>query len=80
MPLTLQHSNKSFVVTKTHYSKTVLKLNKFLKEFKFILFLKEEIQILTEKNKIKMFPRLKLLCWLFMGPTLGFDAKQRNSF
>ncbi len=28
----------------------------------------------------KMFPRLKLLCWLFMGPTLGFDTKQRNSF
>ncbi len=27
----------------------------------------------------KMFPHLKLLCWLFMGPTLGFDAKQRNS-
>jgi hypothetical protein len=22
----------------------------------------------------KMFPRLKLLCWLFMGPTLGFDT------
>ncbi len=28
----------------------------------------------------KMFPRLKLLCWLFMGPTHGFDTKQRNSF
>jgi hypothetical protein len=28
----------------------------------------------------KMFPHLKLLCWLFMGPTLGFDPKQRNSF
>jgi hypothetical protein len=28
----------------------------------------------------KMFPNLKLLCLLFMGPTLGFDAKQRNSF
>jgi hypothetical protein len=28
----------------------------------------------------KMFPRLKLLCWLFMGPTFGFDTKQRNSF
>ncbi len=28
----------------------------------------------------KMFPRLKLLCLLFMGPTLGFDMKQRNSF
>ncbi len=28
----------------------------------------------------KMFPHLKLLCWLFMGPTLGFDAKQTNSF
>jgi len=28
----------------------------------------------------KMFPRLKLLCLLFMGPTLGFDTKQRNSF
>ena len=27
----------------------------------------------------KMFPHLKLLCWLFMG-TLGFDTKQRNSF
>jgi hypothetical protein len=28
----------------------------------------------------KTFPHLKLLCWLFMGPTLGFDTKQRNSF
>jgi hypothetical protein len=27
-----------------------------------------------------MFPHLKLLCQLFMGPTLGFDTKQRNSF
>jgi hypothetical protein len=28
----------------------------------------------------KMFPHLKLLCWLFMRSTLGFDTKQRNSF
>jgi hypothetical protein len=28
----------------------------------------------------KMSPHLQLLCWLFMGPTLGFDTKQRNSF
>jgi hypothetical protein len=28
----------------------------------------------------KMFPHLKLLCLLFMGPTLAFDTKQRNSF
>jgi hypothetical protein len=28
----------------------------------------------------KMFPYLKLLCSLFMGPTLGFDTKQINSF
>ncbi len=28
----------------------------------------------------KMFPHLKLLCWLFMDPTLGIDTKQRNSF
>jgi hypothetical protein len=28
----------------------------------------------------KMFPHLKLLCWLLVGPTLGFDTKQRNSF
>jgi hypothetical protein len=27
-----------------------------------------------------MFPHLKLLCLLFMGPTLGFDTKQINSF
>jgi hypothetical protein len=26
----------------------------------------------------KMFPHLKLLCLRFMGPTLGFDTKQRN--
>jgi hypothetical protein len=29
---------------------------------------------------VKMFPHLKLLCWLFVGSTLGFDTKQRNSF
>ncbi len=28
----------------------------------------------------KIFPYYNLLCWLFMGPTLGFDTKQRNSF
>ncbi len=28
----------------------------------------------------KMFPHLKLLCWQFLGPTFGFDTKQRNSF
>ncbi len=28
----------------------------------------------------KMFPHLKLLCWLLMGPTFGFDTEQRNSF
>jgi hypothetical protein len=26
----------------------------------------------------KMFPHLKLLCLLFMGPTLGFDTKQKT--
>jgi hypothetical protein len=28
----------------------------------------------------KMFTHLKLLCLLFMGPTLGLGTKQRNSF
>jgi len=28
----------------------------------------------------KVFPHLKLLCWLFMCPTFGFDTKHRNSF
>ncbi len=28
---------------------------------------------------VKMFPHLKLLGSLFMGPTLGFNTKQRNS-
>jgi hypothetical protein len=27
----------------------------------------------------KMFPHLKVLCQLFMGPTLGLDTKQRNT-
>ncbi len=27
-----------------------------------------------------LFPHLKLLCLLFMGPTRGFDTKQTNSF
>jgi hypothetical protein len=27
-----------------------------------------------------MFPHLKVLCQLFMGPTLGCDTKQRKSF
>ncbi len=30
--------------------------------------------------RAKMLPHLKLVCLLFMGPTLGFDTKQRNSF
>ncbi len=37
-----------------------------------------------DKTKVqmpaKMFLHLKLLCLLFMGPTLGFDTKQRNKF
>ena len=28
----------------------------------------------------KMFPHLKLLCWLFMSPTFGFDTLQKTSF
>ncbi len=28
----------------------------------------------------KMFPHLKLLRWLFISPTFGFDTNQRNSF
>jgi len=28
----------------------------------------------------KMFHHLRLLCWLFMDPTLGFDTQQINSF
>ncbi len=28
----------------------------------------------------KMFPHLKLLCLLFIGPTLGFHTKQGHSF
>jgi hypothetical protein len=28
----------------------------------------------------KKLPQLKVKCKLFMGPTLGFDTKQRNSF
>jgi hypothetical protein len=28
----------------------------------------------------KIFPHLKVKCYLFMGPTLGFDTEQRKSF
>jgi hypothetical protein len=28
----------------------------------------------------KIFPHFKVKCLLFMGPTLGFDTKERNSF
>jgi len=27
-----------------------------------------------EQMPAKMFPHWKLLCWLFMGPTLGFNT------
>jgi hypothetical protein len=35
-----------------------------------------------DKTRVQMpiFPHLKVKCQLFMGPTLGFDTKQRNSF
>ncbi len=37
-----------------------------------------------DKTKVQMpakiFPHLKVKCYLFMGPALGFDTKQRNSF
>ncbi len=37
-----------------------------------------------DKTRVQMpakkFPHLELLCMLSMGPTLGFDTKQRNSF
>ena len=38
---------------------------------------RDETRVQVPENK---FLHLKLLCWLFMGPTLDFDAKQRNSF
>jgi hypothetical protein len=28
----------------------------------------------------EMFPHFNLLCGLFMGPTFGFDTKQRNIY
>ncbi len=28
----------------------------------------------------KIFPHLKVKCLLFMGPTLGFDTKQKTGF
>ena len=28
----------------------------------------------------KMFPHLKLICWLYMGPTFGFDTKAKKQF
>jgi hypothetical protein len=28
----------------------------------------------------KIFPHLKVKCWQFMGPSLGFDTEERNSF
>ncbi len=28
----------------------------------------------------KIFPHLKVKCLLFMGPTLGFDTKQKKQF
>jgi hypothetical protein len=28
----------------------------------------------------KIFPHLKVKCWLVMGPALGIDTEQRNSF
>jgi hypothetical protein len=44
----------------------------------------ETIQNHRDKTRVqmpaKMFPHLKLLCLPLMGPTLGFDTKQRNSF
>jgi hypothetical protein len=37
-----------------------------------------------DKTRVQMpatiFPHLKVKCLLFMGPTIGFDTKQRNSF
>ncbi len=42
------------------------------------------IPIHWDKTRVQMpakiFPHLKVKCYLFMGPTLGFDTKQRNSF
>jgi hypothetical protein len=34
----------------------------------------------TVQMPTKMFPYLKLFSWLFMGPTLGLAALQRNTF
>ncbi len=42
------------------------------------------LSVYRDKTRVqmlaKMFPHSKVLCQLFMGPTLGFDTKQRNSF
>ncbi len=34
----------------------------------------------TVQMPTKIFPHFKLKCKLFMGPTLDFKTKQRNSF
>jgi hypothetical protein len=42
------------------------------------LVLAKDLAIIFHRDKTrvqmatKMFPHLKLLCWLFMGPTFGF--------
>ncbi len=33
-----------------------------------------------EQMPAKIFPHLKVKCQLFMGPALGFDTEQINSF
>ncbi len=38
------------------------------------------LRLVRVQMPAKIFPHLKLLCWLFMGPTLGFVSKQRHSF
>jgi hypothetical protein len=66
----------------------LFKHNLKLRVFKMALTESEVVVILgfnhRDKTRVqmlaKMFPHLKLLCCLFMGPILGFDTKQRNSF
>ncbi len=65
-------------VTATGPSPALLTKNKLVVKHGQLL---EGIEISQEcAHPQKMFLDLKLLCLLLMGPTVGFDTKQRNSF
>ncbi len=72
-------SSKSWCLLNVHHHLMEFKTSLSFFLYIFLLGLRHRVKTRVQVLS-KMFPHLKLLCLLFIGPTLVFVTKQRNSF